>query len=535
MSREAPNRVRVTSPLHEPFRRSSNPLAEILMVGLLMLPVLVIGWLPIWRAEDGQLLVALVSAPLFMGCGLAALRIVRRASEHHTPLVFFIICGAYLLALPIRSYYFLFRPDVVIYPNFSPANDMLYLHHGLLLAAVGIWAMSTGYVWKSSRSAREHRPFSETHAARLDRILSLMSSRRFFAILYALGWIGRLSSLRNGSALWFYNSPSFDVTYTRSTSGLSGPLSAIAELCPLAFAGFLASQHSEPRLLTRALAWMLFAVEVWYYTFSMFKFGLLGVVLIPFAVSVVQKKKVSWKLAPVVLIFGVLIVPIVNSARGEMIGYYKTSYMPSLAWFSVLKDSAPYRVSDSNGTSLLDRSDPFFERMNLAESVAVAEKYLPDEGHEIGRSYVNVLSLLVPRLLRFWFSGPYYINWAVNYVGVAPSNLTVFPLPTLVEAYLNFDVPGVVIVMFAMGLLYRLVDSLTEYSAEHRILLALAIYLAWRLLDVEQSVFIVLPTVTKVVALVFVIGFIYSLFAKRENPYPKHALLNELNLGRTLK
>jgi hypothetical protein len=489
--------------------------ASLLFVSFLAIPFFIVGLLPIWESTDGYLAIALVSAPLFIFAVLSPLVYLFRSGQYRVAVCFIVICVAYLIEFGIRSYYHLLSPHVFMFPNFAPRTDLLYLHRGLMWAAAGVFAMTYGYF--ALRPLLTRSTYQQGRRMNLlYRILQACSRVQFILLLYTLGVIGRLYSLSVGSTVWIYNSPAFDSIATRSSSFLGGPMSLLAEFCTLGMAAMLASRYqfqSLPVWKKTALnltGIVMIVADLVYYTFGVYKFGLLGVLLVLWVVPTLWGH--SWTRRGILLgaIFLVLVFPIANYSRESLIGYYKRSLQPSAEWFGLMGEVIGGTYSSSRqdtGASILDQ---FFERLNGAESLAVAEKYLPQLGLERGRTYLNLFTLSVPRVLRFGYDQPIYINWAVDYVGLAPTNPTVIPMPALVEAFLNFSTIGVLVIMFLLGILYSFVDSFSLLASKYAMATGILAYAVWRLANIEQNLFIVLPALAKTIIVVLIICWLYA-------------------------
>jgi len=486
----------------------------IIFITALSVPIWGIGWLPIWEAQDGRNLIFFLSGPLYISSCLVPLLQLRRLKQQRSSLAFISVCLIYLLIIGIRAYYFLFFQDLVLYPKFDPPNDLLYLHKGLLWATSGIWAMTLGFFF-FFRIHAHPEVFSLARKVRtFDELLRVCSSPIFIFSLYGIGIIGRMYAMYVGSAIWLYNSPSFDTFADRQITEFSGLWSLLPDLCPLAFASSLAYWYQNSRLAKSfwykfSLITMLI-IEVAYFSFGLYKYGLLGILLILWLVSSIHGKIWSKKGVIFAFIFIFAILPIINSARINAVDYYTTIMRPTSTWVGVMRESINNAFDFESKLNIRDYIDPFIERLNGAEALAVAEKYVPEYGYEWGGTYLNLLRLVVPRFLRLWSSDPYYINWAVNYVGLSRTNPTVIPMPAIVEAYVNFGIIGVWLVMFLFGLFYWYVDRFSVRFAERPIAIGLFAYVVWRCINIEHNLFIFLPAVLKMVAMVLVLCWIYQ-------------------------
>ncbi|MEL7658969.1 MAG: hypothetical protein AAGU75_24015, partial [Bacillota bacterium] len=158
--------------------------------------------------------------------------------------------------------------------------------------------------------------------------------------------------------------------------------------------------------------------------------------------------------------------------------------------------------------------DPLFQRLNGSEALAVAQKYTPsrfDFYH--GRTYSNIVMLLIPHQIRLG-TWPRYIEWETEYVGLSEKNPTVIPLPTIVEAYLNFGLAGIVIVMFLLGKFYKYVDIFLHSFSEYPLAIGLFAYMVWRIINIEHYLFIYLPATLKAILVVLIICYFYTTLRK---------------------
>jgi hypothetical protein len=153
--------------------------------------------------------------------------------------------------------------------------------------------------------------------------------------------------------------------------------------------------------------------------------------------------------------------------------------------------------------------DSLFWRLNGAEALIVAQKFTAVEGKYWGKTYVNIPKLAVPRVLRLWSSEPFYIAWETVYVGDPPSDPTVIPMPALIEAFLNFGVVGVVVVMFILGWIYRRVDLLMPVLRNSDLGVGVYAYFVWQFLNIEHNISDTLVPPLKTIFLVVVLAWIY--------------------------
>lgn len=101
-----------------------------------------------------------------------------------------------------------------------------------------------------------------------------------------------------------------------------------------------------------------------------------------------------------------------------------------------------------------------------------------------GKSYVGAIAAFVPRAL--WHGKPFgggAYNQAVNFAGLsiaqtATSKAYGIPLGPASEAYWNFNLPGVIIVFFLLGMFHRWLSTLVWRYATEPAALVLAVWIA---------------------------------------------------------
>jgi hypothetical protein len=489
---------------------------------IIALPVIIFGLLPIWEQLDGKILVLLSGSLFILVCAVPIVHLIRTRA-YRTSITLMVILLAYLIDFGVRAIYFVLSPDVVLYPNFNPSQDMLYLHRGLLWATVGILSLIGGYYLARNRLSRQ-QPERSVIVRRFTSMFQGTSSLKFLLALYGLGLIGRLYAITSGAAIWLYNSPIFDTFATRPDPFVSGPLSVLSEFCPLAFAGVFAWHiwHSKnpgvkPRL-SAGLVIVMFAIEILYFSFGLYKFGVVSTLLIMWAVPTILQHGQPLRGIIAIAAFGLIVLPVFNVARGALSGFYTNSNRPTGEWFALMQGAVETTYQTPSGDSFKENYiDPLFERLNGAEALAVAEKYLPKFNYEGGKTYWNLVRLSVPRILRGEDAEPDYINWAADYAGLNPSNPTVIPLPALVEAYLNFGIAGVVVVMFLLGVLYRYADLFTATFRNYPMAIGISMFMIWRFMNIEHYLFILLPAVFKTLMVVLILSFVYSQLFKAKH------------------
>jgi hypothetical protein len=472
--------------------------------------------IPDWDPSAGALLVLVVSGPLFLASCILPY-FLARTSRNGIGVVFTVVLPVYILSFGIRAYYLIAFPSVHLFPNFNPAYDMINVHRGLLWAALGMASMTLGYFWFSTRRAGPISVASQRRGASWQELFALMSSGRFIAVVYSIGILGRIYELRTGQNTYLYNSPSFDTFASRADPVVSGFASLLAEFCPLAVGIMCARQWGRGwRNSSFAVVVLMLAGEAAFFSFGLYKWGLIGVLIIPvMALAARSGKSFSVRGAAAAAIFVVVILPVINVARTQLLAFYTHQQPFSVGFIDAFARSSQDAFSTSN-TGIGPRYflDPLFLRLDGVESLAVSDKYLPQEGHALGSTYGNLVTLAVPHIFR-GTDQPTYIPWETAYVGFPPAGFTVVPMPAIVEAYLNFDVPGVAVVMFLLGVLYARIDRLAFRPSVTPFAAGLLAYAGWKMLDVEQNLFIVLLPLAKVVAVILALGLLIRLFAFR--------------------
>jgi hypothetical protein len=497
-------------------RKPSGPSATLL--GALVIIVLsLVLLIPDWDPSLGELLVLLVSGPLFIASCLVPF-LYRRDGRSGIGVVFTIVCVVYLLTFGVRAYYLIAFPSVHIFPNFDPSHDMVDLHRGLLWAALGVASMTIAYAWTRVRWERSGLTADVTARQRIRQdLFRIMSSGKFIAGLFFLGILGQAYLVGTGQNTYLFNSPSFDTFATRSDPVLTGIAGLLSDLGPLAVGIMAARQWGLGWRNRRFLILgVMTTVEAAYFLLGSYKYGLLGVLFIPI-IALAARGRRAFSVRGIVAgaAFVLVILPITNSARTQLIGFYTGQQTIESGFVGAVLSSAGHAFDTSADVGAARFFlDPFFIRLDGVEALAVSEKYLPQQGHAWGATYGNIFALAVPRVIRPWSSAPSYIPFETEYVGFASTNFTVVPMPAIVEAYLNFDLPGVVFVMFLLGLIYARIDALASAADVPPFAAGLLAYAGWKMLDIETNVFIVFLPMIKVILVVFAIGAVYRVFSR---------------------
>lgn len=470
-------------------------------------------WLPL--EGDVKPLAGLSAALLIILCAFGA-GIRWFTTDRQPTILFSLICLAMMADFGLRSFYLLLYPDVVAFPNVDAWADLAHLHRGLIWAQIGVVSMILGYTLQTGRKKGQATAAKNAFQNFLPTLARRVSGVGFMAVLYVVGWCGRAYMLKAGSAFWFYNSRMFDTIADRPDAMVGGVMEAISELCPIAVGAYASHAFSRGRRPGQAILLLtLIAVETVYYGIGLAKFGIVGAILIPWVARWAKSGTIRWKEGLLVTaLFVGLILPLVNALRSSPdFLRIEHSLNPSNEMASVA-GSESRDLYASGEKSAGEYMDALFWRMNGAEGLIVAQKYIGEEGYAFGQTYVNIARLSVPRVLRFWSSEPYFIPWETAYVGHAPSNWTTVPMPALIEAFLNFGVVGVVVVMFVMGWLYKRIDLMGGLLRSSDIGVGIFAYLAWRLLNIEHNLFDTLLPPVKTLFVLVILAWIFQGFVK---------------------
>lgn len=480
------------------------------MLGLALAPPFLIALYGPWSAGAGSAVIASLSLPIFAAACAAPLTLRGKGSRPRTLLV--IIASTYFISFAVRTMYLLAFPDLTLFPNFDPTTDLLHLNRGLLWAAAGVYSMTFAY----AVGARERAV--EPDGPNTRRVLHKMrasSTPVFLFGLYGLGLFGRGFALGTGSALWVFNSPAFDTFSARPDLLAGGVMAILADLCPIAVGALIAlAARTRPmrRSLCAAIAPMLL-IEVVYFSFGLYKFGLFGVLIIPWISLHLAGRRPPLRIViPAALALILVVTPVIGAMRENLLGYYKSGGGISLEWVHAIRDTSGDSTASAIVSSGAFRSlfDPLLSRLDGPEALAVAEEHLPEQGLVLGRTYENLALFAVPRILRPWNVEPYYVGWETQYVGNKSYELSVVPMPAIVEAFLNFGWLGVIVVMALLGRLYRFIDSFIEVATRTPLLIGLFSYTCWKMVNIEQNVFIIILPTAKVIGAVVALAVVWS-------------------------
>lgn len=481
------------------------------IVGLLALPFTLLALLPLSGNSSSTIYVALTG--LLALTAVCLLGLLRRVTGRGPLLALMLI--AYFLDFAASAGWRLAHPKAVSFPSLSLPGDLMWFNRGLALVTVGVFALVAGYLVTERRTAWGIlRIFNQRVTRTSNPLFALL-------IMYGIGLVGRSHQIASGAALYLYNSPAFSSFAVRGDPNTGGFFALLAALCPVAAGGMLAYGLINTHRLALTIAGIMYTIELLYFSFSLYKFGLISVVGVPLLIMwVTGRRRMVAIMLPTGAIAVLAIFAVVNVARGDLLSFNKSLSGPSQAWLGAFTASASQSL-DASSTSAGSPVRGVADRLLGAEAAAVAVRGASNHSLYLGKTYENIPVFLVPAILR---SGaqPFYIPWETQYVGLSPTNPTVIPMPAIVEAYLNFDIPGVVLVMLIMGLVTRQVDLITRDSvvARHAPLIGFWCYCAYQMLNIEQNLFIVVVPLLKLGAVFLLINEVFALLGRKRLSAP---------------
>lgn len=477
----------------------------LLLLGLIGLPALLVAYLLSEDASDARFAVAIVDAPL-----LIALCMYPHVGRNvgRTGILFQVVTAAYGFEFGVRSLLLCYWPQTATFPNLLLPQDYRSLEGGVIWASLGIFSMEvTYYEIQYRRRARGPgmlRSISNT--------LAHANRPSFFVCLCSVGAIGELHAIATGSVLYLYNSPSFGDHGNATTTSTSGLFAVMADCMLVGASGLLALGLIQRRRRLIAIASVLLGSQGIYFAYGSYKYGVIGLGVIVVLIIGLEYGTSLRALLPIGIVALLLLFPIMNTARSNSLSYTLRGGESASRWLSIFSRSLGQATS-TNGQGVIQHFVfPVVERFNGAEALAVADKYEPAAGLQGWKDYANILELLLPSGLRGHYQ-PRYIAWSTMYVGDSPNSLNVIPMPALVEAYVSFGWIGEVVVMGIFGALIGSLDILAQRWRNSAVHVALFCYVGWRLLDIEEQLFIVLIPIIKVGVTVASLAYLFGLIA----------------------
>jgi len=392
------------------------------------------------------LLASLAAFWLLVGSILAN-GIARRNIDWTEPI--YLVLVAYSLHYAVRTIQMATTRWGPTFPNLS------LLDTGTIAVAqfygfLGLFAMATGYFTYNPVRLIAKFPIPRW----LDAPALNANSLNRTALIFGVGVIIQSFSIFSNRYVGFVNA------VTREQAGtILGILGVLEELPLFAYVIVLCETFIHPRRVSKRRMFLLSLMLLWNLFMAMLsgtKGDLIGIVLISTIAWYRTRGAIEWRALSVfimVVIFGVF--PYVSAYRAT---YWEvnTKYGGQLTLESLATHAQ--RIAEElnySETGLMGPIMNFVERMYGIEALSVAVKYSSVYGFHYGRSYVAALLRVVPRAVFPWKPAPYSMDFEERYIGRNPLDPTVIQVPQLVEAYLNFGLPGIILVMLLLGMLYK--------------------------------------------------------------------------------
>jgi hypothetical protein len=186
--------------------------------------------------------------------------------------------------------------------------------------------------------------------------------------------------------------------------------------------------------------------------------------------------------------------------------------------------------------------DSSFDRINhLATTAAIIRDTPSAQPFLWGESYLPLLTKWIPRII--WHGKPEERlgnGWASRYGYLGQNDSTTsYNLPWLPEMYMNFGWPGVVGVMFLLGILFRYLWFRLMAAAEGPGEYAVAIVFAQSLVFAESNLSLMIGNIVIFAVTLWVILFglrffgVYEMRPIRSQRYGPESYLAEQNFGKT--
>lgn len=497
-------------------RRSRNaPIpASLLLLGIIYLPLLVLANVGGTGYNNPRLAAGFLAVLLLVLCAYPHVSRVR----HTRPvgILFRLLTIAYAADFGLSSLFLVLNSRAATFPNLTLPQDYLFLVRGLSWAILGIYAMESIYFARlRTRNGGDH--FGRPHM--LQRLFLRTPPVPFFITLCLLGIVGELHSIQTGAALYIYNSPSFAAHTGLVPSNSAGLFSVLGQLYLVGMVGLFAYALSHRRRLLLAVSALLWIAELLYYAYGTYKYGLISLGIFGILVFAIQGRQRMFRNAvPAVILLVLVIFPVVNLARANLLEANLSGQPNTSHFLGVFSGSATAALTGEHRSFAVHYLLPIAQRLNGPDALAVASKYEPVYGLQGVGTYSNIISFMLPSIVRP-FTHETYLPWETKYVGEPLGGYNVIPVPAVVEAYLNFGVPGVAIVMALLGLCAAEVDTFGSIHRRSALAVALFAFVSVELLDIETSLFVIVIPIVKISAIVLVLAWLASVVY---NPSGRH-------------
>lgn len=265
-----------------------------------------------------------------------------------------------------------------------------------------------------------------------------------FITLMAVGvWISRLFLVATGS--YFHYIPGLDFV---NTSALYSPLATISTLgrIVLIFISIRLFRKTKDRGNILAILYIL--TEICWHLFSGKRMGLLmALVCIILTYTYVRKK------IPLIPVLCFILVLFIGS---PLIVYYRTtvrrinSQIDKKEIITTVRKDFKELVNSNIKQSL----HLVFDRLNDGQFAAGCLKSVPEKVPFLrDKTYTMILWIPVPRVL--YHQRPKFLLDYFNIIQGIPTGVTVAPVTTVGEAYINFGWPGIPFVFLILGIIYK--------------------------------------------------------------------------------
>ena len=365
------------------------------------------------------------------------------------------VLGMYLLFFGVRTIVILINPTMLNSIIYSyPVSDILpNLDMALFYTIVGLGFFIIGYYSKLPLIVSKIIPLLPNwNTTSMVRIL-------FF---YIISWLFRFINMRigfYGSSFHAAKSPDVvaPITYD-SLILLASTLPLYGYACYTLW--FFASCKKKGVRISIIIWLVMFVLELINSTFLGWKGGFIPIILIPAIAYHYAKKKICAKhvalMVFVVIIFLYTSFPIVivyrDMARSSFwAGRFFEDF--SMNVYSTFKQVSSYSI----GTYLKEITQSILNRIAGIDSMVILVKCVPAVvDFQYGRTLINLFISFVPRAL--WPAKPTITTgwlFATKFLGWNQTFRSQAGITQLGDLYLNFHIIGIIVGMFATGVLVR--------------------------------------------------------------------------------
>jgi hypothetical protein len=336
--------------------------------------------------------------------------------------------------------------------------------------------------------------------------LSYNAANKFplFITLMAVGvWISRGFLVATGS--YFHYIPGLDFV---NTSALYSPLATISTLgrIVLIFISIRIFRKTKDR--GTILAMLYIFTEICWHLLSGKRMGLLMALVCIILTYIYVRKKI-----PIIPVLCFMLVLFIAS---PLIVYYRSVVrrMNSQVDKKVMITAAKKDFKELVNSGIKQSLHSVFDRLNDGQFTAGCLKSVPEKIPFLhDKTYKMILWIPVPRVL--YHQRPKFLLDYFNIIKGIPTKVTVAPVTTVGEAYINFGWPGIPFVFLILGIIYKAFEYVfgLELSPSQAAIL-LFFYVMVIGMTVEPAV-TQLSWMLKIIILLLTCRFIESGFAFR--------------------